>query len=359
MLATVLECTLGFVLACITLRDVFDTVVVSGPARGTLRVPRRLTAVLLPVWKRLGRGPIGVAFAPLVLVGSFVAWMLLLVLAFGLMAHSLSDSFSPPLAGFGQALYLTGCALATVGTAGLEGNGLAAVVVVGAGLCGLAVMTMAVTYLIGVQANIAQRDRGVLKITTTAGQPPTAVAVLERYAALGSRNEVGDVLRHGRDWSAAVLQSHESHPPLIYFRSAGTDSGWPATVGALVDLALAIELLLDEPQWRGAAVLLREQCERLVEDLASLLHLQPASAEGSLAEVDAVRERLRAAGYTLRAGADPADFLAARQQHAACVEALSLHLGTPGAPLLPPAHARDRVHASRSPARRGQRPEDG
>ncbi|MBK6009458.1 hypothetical protein JJB11_25450 [Ramlibacter ginsenosidimutans] len=351
MLATVFECTLGFLLACITLRDVFDTVVVSGPAGGTLRVPRRLVAVFLPVWKRVAHRPIGVEFAPLVLVASFAVWMLLLVLAFGLMAHALRDSFSPRLPGFGQALYLAGSALATVGTAGLEGNGLAAVVVVGAGLCGLAVMTMAVTYLIEVQTNIGSRDRGVLKITTTAGQPPTGVAVLERYAALGSRDELTEVLRHGRDWSASVLQSHESHPPLIYFRSAGTAAGWPATVGALIDLSLVIELLLDEPQWRGAAVLLREQCERLVEDLATLLHLEPAPAEATPADVDVVRERLRVAGYRLRADADPAAFLAARQQQAACVQALSRHLGTPGAPLLPPPQAIEKLRASRPPAR--------
>ena len=40
---------------------------------------------------------------------------------------------------------------------------------VSAGICGLAVLTMAVTYLIEVQEGVSQRDRGVLKITTASG----------------------------------------------------------------------------------------------------------------------------------------------------------------------------------------------
>jgi hypothetical protein len=339
MLAAVLEFTVGLLVALVTLRDVFDTVVVPGTSHGTLRVSRRLVFAFLPLWKRALRRPIGVNFAPLVLVGSFVIWMALLILSFGTMAHSLGDSYSPPLAGFGEAVYITGCAMVTIGTGSTEGNGLGAVVLVLAGFCGLAVMTMAVTYLLQVQGNIARRDTGVLKITTTAGEPPTGLAVLERYAALGSRDELHEVLRQGRDWAASVLQSHVSYPPLIYFRSAGTGSGWPATVGALVDMALTVELLIDEPQWCGAAVLLREECERLVHAVAGLLRLSPATANARPADVESLCRRLRDCGYALRDDADPASFFATRQQHAGFIEALSEHLGTRGAPLLPPDDA--------------------
>ena len=124
-----------------------------------------------------------------------------------------------------------------------------------AGFSGLVVLTMAVTYLLQVQNNIAQRDTGVMKLSTTSGQPPSAVGLLERYAALRCRSELPGVLRGGRDWCAMVLQSHASHPSLIYFRSAGTGAGWPATMGALVDAALIFELLVDEPGTFGAAVL--------------------------------------------------------------------------------------------------------
>ncbi|MDB5954217.1 hypothetical protein [Ramlibacter sp.] len=334
MVLRLLESAAGLYLAGLTLRDVCETVVVPGGSRGSLKLVRRLARGTLPVWKHVRDGPIGVNFAPAIMLGAFVGWMMLLVLAFGLMLDGLGDAFSPPLEGFGAALYAAGSALATIGVGNGEAHGAARVVLVFDGLCGLSVMTMAVTYLLEVQSNIAHRDNGVLKITTTSGHPPSALGLLERYAALEIRDDLPDVLRNGRDWCAGVLQSHASHPSLIYFRSVGTGSGWPATLGTMVDLCLIIEHLLDAPQLRGLAVLLREQAARLAKEVTTLLSLAPAQASPMRSEVDALCERLRAAGYALREAADLDGFIAARGGDVGCIDALSHHLGSKPAPLL-------------------------
>jgi hypothetical protein len=336
-MTAILECIAGLILAAATLRDVFDTVVVPGRTRGSLKVSRRLVMLGLFLRRPLGHKPIGVNFAPIALLGSFVVWMLLLVLGFALTAHALRDSFTPALDGFGEALYVAGSALATIGLGRSDAEGLARGVVVGAGFCGLAVMTMAVTYLLEVQNNIAQRDTGVLKLSITAGDPPSALGLMERYAELGCRDELAGVLRAGRDWCAAVFQSHASHPSLIYFRSAGVGAGWPATLGTLADLALLIDLLLDEPELKGPAALMRQQGRHLAQELTSLLHLPPAVITTPPHEVAILIERLGAAGYRLRADIQPARFIAARAGEVACIEALSGHLGTDAAPLLPRA----------------------
>jgi hypothetical protein len=332
---TLIECAAGLVLAALTLRDVFDTVVVPGGTRGLLRVPRRLVFGTLPLWKRIRQRPIAVAFAPVMLAGSFVVWMLLLLLAFGLLVHGLSASFQPHVQNLGQALYLAGGAMVTIGLGAVEpATGAARAVTVGAGLCGLSVMTLAVTYLLEVQSNMAQRDTGVLKLSTTAGQPPSAIVLLERYAQLGCRDELVPYLREGRDWCAAVLQSHASHPSLIYFRSAGTGSGWPATVGVLIDLGLILEQLVEEPAAAGAAVLAREQADRLACELASQQQLEVAETPVSDAQLDALMGRLAAAGYRLRTPLDRGRFQQARARHAAPSDALSRHLCTQAAPLV-------------------------
>jgi hypothetical protein len=331
---SLVECAAGLWLAVVTLRDVFETVVVPGHAHGSLKISRRLVFLVLPLYKARRRKGVGLNFAPSVLVAAFAIWMLLLVLAFGLMTHAFADAFEPPLRGFGHALYVAGGAMTTMGIGRSEPHGAAAVVAVGAGFCGLAVMTLAVTYLLEVQSNIAHRDTGVLKITTTSGQPPSALALLERYADLDTREELAEVLRHGREWCATVLQSHASHPTLIYFRSAGTGSGWPATLEALVDLSLILELLLEEPRLRGGAVLMREQGVRLARELVDVLRLEAAPVEGSPRDVDALCTRLAAAGYGVRAHPDPELFLQRRRELAAPVRALCAHLGTRAAPLV-------------------------
>jgi hypothetical protein len=330
----VVEFIAGLWIAWATLRDVFFTVVVPGGTRGVLKVSRRLVRASLPVWKRF-RGRVGVNFAPVLLVGSFIAWMALLVLGFGLMVHAVADHFEPALDGFGHALYVAGGAMGTIGFGRAEPHGLARAVTVVAGLCGLSVMTLAVTYLLEVQSNIAQRDTGVLKVTTTAGQPPCALTLYERYAALGCRDELLNVLREGRQWCAEMLQSHASHPWLVYFRSVGTGSGWPAAVGTLMDLALIAELIVDEPQMRGPAVMAREEADRLARDLANMVDAGPALPSTTREETERLVGRLIAAGYRLRDDRDAARFITTRDRHVACIHALAHHLGTPDAPLLP------------------------
>lgn len=335
MLARAAEGIAGFMLAWATLRDVFYTAVVPGSTRGLLKVSHRLVRLLLPLGKRSRPRGIGVNFAPIVLVGSFAVWMTLLVLGFGLMAHAMRESFNPPLDGFGHALYVAGSSLGTIGFGVTEPRGPARALVVVCGFCGLAVMTLAVTYLLEVQNNIAQRDTGVLKISTTTGQPPCALALLERYASLGCRDQVGQLLHEGRDWCATVLQSHASHPWLVYFRSVGTSSGWPAALGTLMDLALITELLIDEPSLHGSSVLAREQAQHLAIHLLELLHLERVPAHTPHDDAARVCARLAAAGYRLREGRDLSAFATARAEHAGRIDAIAKHLGTPGAPLLP------------------------
>ncbi|MEA3050668.1 MAG: hypothetical protein QOG84_2504 [Sphingomonadales bacterium] len=337
MVWRVAEFVIGIVVAAMTLRDVFDTVIVPGGSHASLHIARRLVFLLLPVWKRMRGRQRGLStmFAPLVLVISFALWMALLALAFGLLAYALRDDFRPPLAGFGDAVYAVGSALVTVG----QGHGgvirAARWVVLAAGFCGLAVMTMAVTYLLEVQSSIARRDSGILKLRTSAGDPPTAIALLEKYQAIGARDELPRVLRDGRDWCATVRQSHTSHPSLVYFRTIGTGSGWPAALGALLDLALIVERRLDAPELAGLAILLREDGRRMAEDLGRLVDLEEEPEAPDSAGAGEMDRRLAAAGYSRQAGFDADAFAAEREGHAAWIRALGHHLGRHPGGLLP------------------------
>jgi hypothetical protein len=339
MVRAVAELLIGLVVAGATLRDVFDTVVVPGGSHASLHAARRIVFVLLPVWKRVRGRERGLStlFAPFALVAAFGLWMLLLALGFGLMVHAVRGEFSPPVAGYGDSIFTAGSALVTIGEGTSRAGGAARWVILAAGFCGLAVMTMAVTYLLEVQSSIARRDKGILKLRTSAGDPPSAVGLLEKYAAIGARGELADALRDGRDWCATVLQSHASHPSLIYFRTIGTGSGWPAALGALLDLALIVERWLDEGELRGLATLLREDGRKMSESLASLIGLEPDGPRADEAAAEEMARRLAAAGYPRRDDFDAAAFARERAVHTRWIDALAAHLGRCPTPLLPPA----------------------
>jgi len=321
----------GLFLAGIVLKDVFDTVVVPGGSRTSLRVAHRLTVVSLPVWKKIRgrrRGLSG-TFAPFVLVSCFIIWMALLALAFGLMSYAFRADFNPPLRSFFDAVYVVGSSLVTVGLSAATPAGTARWIVLGAGFCGLAVMTMAVTYLLEVQGSVSLRDIGIIKLNTSAGQPPSALTLLERFAALRNGSALRKVLEESRDWCATVRQSHSSHPSLIYFQSVGTGACWPAALGAVLDLALIAEHLIADENLYGPAVLLREEGARMARELALMINVKPVPSKTDPVELEQAQERLASSGYHLRRDPSLAAMAEQRGEHMSCVDALAAHLGRP------------------------------
>ena len=321
----------GLLIAGMTLGDVFQTVVVPGGSRASLKVAKRLLYILLPVWKaaRGRRHGLSSAFAPLVLVLCFIIWMALMALGFGMMSYAAKGDFEPPLRSLFDGIYIVGSSLVTVGLAASNPTGIARWIVLGAGFCGLAVMTMAVTYLLEVQNSVAQRDTGIIKLNTSAGQPPSAVTLLERFSAIGIRDEIASVLKDGRDWCATVRQSHANHPSLIYFQSVSTGAGWPAALGALLDLALLSEQCIDDDRLRGPALLLREEGGHMARDLAGVIGLRPKTLPGDEAELRQAADRLRQSGYKIRDNVDFAALALQRAEHQSCVRALAEHMGKP------------------------------
>ena len=319
----------GLALALLTLMDVFETVIVPGGSRASLKVAKRLVWVLLPVWKgvRGSRHGLSSTFAPLILVLCFTIWITLLALSFGLMAYAIRSDFQPPLRSVPDAIYMVGSSIVTIGVS--EENALdgGRWLVLAAGFCGLGVMTMAVTYLLEVQGSISKRDIGIIKLNTSAGEPPSAITLLQRFAAIGNRDELAAVLREGRDWCATVRQSHSNHPSLIYFQSVGTGSGWPAALGALLDLALLGEFCLADESLRGPAVLMRAEGTRMARELASVINLQPADVDPNPSALQQAAEQLRSSGYQIREDPDFAVIAAQRSEYCSCVDALAAHLG--------------------------------
>jgi len=153
------------------------------------------------------------------------------------------------------------------------------------------------------------------------------LTLLERFAAIRNQAALRPDLDEGRNWCATVRQSHSSHPSLIYFRSTSTGSGWPAALGALLDLALIAEHLIDDDALYGPAILLREEGTRMAKELASIARLTPKEAKTDEAELQQLATRLETSGYKLRSGYSLAAMASQRAAHMSCVDAIAEHLG--------------------------------
>jgi hypothetical protein len=335
--ANIILAIAGVVIASMALRDVFETVVVPGGSRASLQVARRLGALLLPVWRTVRgkrRGLTG-GFAPIVLVGTFFIWIALLAVAFGMMAYAARSHFEPQVESLAEGIFIAGSSMMTVGPGKVEtALGIGRWIVLGGGFCGLAVMTMAVTYLLQVQSSVARRDTGIIKLNTSAGDPPSGLTLLERFGALRNGREVRDTLIEGRNWCATVRQSHCAHPTLIYFQSIGVGAGWPAALGAILDLALLAEHCIEDESLYGPAVLLRQEGTRMAAELMALANVDPKEVSVEEAELKQAANRLSTSGYPLRESRDYSAMSVQRSEYLGYVNAMADHLGKPTAMLI-------------------------
>jgi hypothetical protein len=121
---------------------------------------------------------------------------------------------------------------------------------------------------------------------------------------------------------------------LIYFKSVSTGAGWPASLGAILDLALIAEHLIDDDKVYGPAVLLREEGARMARELAIEIGLSPIDAPTDEAELQQLAARLASSGYPLRANPNLSAMAKQRAEHMSCVNALAQHLGRPTTALI-------------------------
>lgn len=342
----------GAIVAALTLLDVFDTVVVPGASQGWLRVAQHVRWLSLPLWRRLasrrnGAPRIARGLAPFILTVTFSLWMTLLLLAYGLIDDGMQASFKPPLQSLPEAIYTAGLGLVTTGMSDRAAVGPARWVVLISGVSGLAVLTMAVTYILEVQNGLQRRDAALTKLSTTAGRPPSGIALLETYAALGCCSELGGLFREWRDWSAEVLHSHSSNPVLAYFRSISAEMDWPLAVGTVLDAASLYAAFVGGDEM-GPAMLLHRDGARLTASLSRLFGIEHAPPEAvSEDTLTQLEDRLEAAGYhTKRNHSARARFLALRRDYEGRLDALCEHFGIPGVELL----SRHESHISASKA---------
>ncbi len=316
------ELIVGVIFIALVLHDVFQGVVVPRWSSRRWRIAPLLIDKLWPLWRSLGqRRPEGDAredflgtYAPLSLMLILILWVGLLTLGFGLIFWSLRTHFTPTLHSFGEALYVAGVTILTIGFGDYAPNdGMARVFTLVAGASGLAIFALVISLLFTLYTAFERREVLSLGLDARAGSPPSGVALLQNYAELGLLDELPDFFEQWEEWSAQVLQSHIAYPLLPFFRSSHDGESWIASLGAVLDGAtlLLTTVAPCENCGRkpvGAAQLMFRMGTHTVVDLSHWFGFRfdedaqsPVGVERS--EFDRARQQLQRAGFALR----PAD----------------------------------------------------
>lgn len=329
---------LGAALLAFVLWDIFQSVVVPRPTPGRLRIARYLIPPTWRLWRALGlRRRTGLErdwllglYAPGAAILLFGMWILLIILADGLMLWGVRHEIRPTPASFLDALYFAGTSALTIGFGDIVADGaISRVVVLFAGATGLGVVALVITFLFSLFGSYQRREVLVVTLSARAKSPPSAVTLLETYARLDLVDELPALFRQWEVWAAEVLDSHVAYPLLGYFRSSHDNVSWISAIGAVLDAAALVVTTIREVP-RGQAEITVRVGAHLVEDISNYLRL---AGDGSAVDMDAfgpVYERLAAAGYALETREEAwRSFERARGKYAGRLETLAAYWATP------------------------------
>jgi hypothetical protein len=325
----------GIVVVVWTLLDVFRTLVMPRAARGRVRLSRILFQPIWRPWRWIGvrgkttqaRERILSAAAPFFFFVLLIGWLSLSLLGYALILWSPAfvDGIGPGGDSFGNALYVSGTSLFTLGS--VTGvTGWTRAIVVAQAATGLGLFAVVIGYLPVLYQSFNRREVGVLLLDTRAGSPPSGPELLHRMGSAGVASSLHGLFAEWERWVADVLESHMSYPILTLFRSPHDNTSWVTSLGSVLDAAtLLLTAVEDEPDER--AILIYGTGVHAVEDLFYYFRLTERETVIQRDEFEDVLGDMKDDGFAVRPLDDAfARFTKKRAKYAPRLDALAVLL---------------------------------
>jgi hypothetical protein len=283
-------------------------------------------------------------YAPLSLVATLAAWLLLTFTGFGLIYWGLEGAV-----GAAEALELSGSSLFTLGFLRPETFWVLMVSYVEAAI-GLFLLALLITYLPSMYGAFSRRELAVTALSVRAGEPPSGREMIWRYWVLERVHHLSEVWIEWERWFVDIEETHTSLPALVFFRSPQADHHWTTAAGAVLDGAALSVSTIDVERDVEAEFCIRAGylCLRRIADFFRLAYdPDPAPDDPisvSRAEWDEAVEFLASEGVPIKSDRDQAwrDFAGWRVNYDTVLVALAAITNAPSAPW-----SSDRVAAMR------------
>jgi hypothetical protein len=169
-------------------------------------------------------------YGPLYVMLLLVVWGALLIVAFAMIYLGLGPRFQSQAGtiNWSTLLYMSGSTFLTLGLGDVTsddpiGRGF---ILVEAGV-GYTFLAMIITYMPLLHQAYGEREVGNVLIQARAGRPPGGISLLRRYTGSDYAQILRSNLREGERWIAEVLQSHQSHPTLCFYRAQHSGESCP------------------------------------------------------------------------------------------------------------------------------------
>ncbi|HEX8816150.1 MAG TPA: potassium channel family protein [Terriglobales bacterium] len=247
----VLSVIAGVAVVLLVLLDAFESVVLPRRVRRSFRVSswyyrrswRNWSFVARHIQAPSRREAMLGYFGPLSLLILLGLWAVGLILGFALIQYGAGDHITlnnQPVT-FGLLLYHSGETFYTLGYGDVvPSSPLSRTLSVFEAGMGFAFLGVVIGYLPTIYAAFSIREIEISLFDARAGSPPTAYELLSRYGKNANQQVLDQMLRGWEQWSARLLESHLSYPPLAFFRSQHNNQSWLGALTVMLDTSSLI-----------------------------------------------------------------------------------------------------------------------
>lgn len=255
-------------------------------------------------------------YGPFSLLLLLAVWAMALMLGFALIHYGVHSQFSGTLlpSRFGNALYMSGTTLVTLGLGDLTpASPLPRFLTVLEAGIGFGFLALVVGYLPVIYQSFSRREANISLLDARAGSPPSAAELLRRHAEAYGMDALLQLLKDWEHWSADLMESHLSYPVLAYYRSQHDNQSWLGSLVTILDVC-ALAMTGVEGRCHYQARMTFAIARHALVDLSQVFRAKPASGEPvdrlSSEDLAALRQHLASAGFHLFEGADATERLA-------------------------------------------------
>ena len=141
---------------------------------------------------------------------------------------------------------------------------------------GFGLFAIVISYLPVLYQSFSRREASISLLDARAGSPSSAVELIRRHSADGTRSDLKALLSEWERWSAELLESHLSYPVLCFFRSQHDNQSWLRALTTVLDTcALVMVGLKDGEAWQARMTFAITR--HAVVDIAQVLKRKPSS----------------------------------------------------------------------------------
>ena len=307
----VLAVLVGVTIILTTLMSAVRTVVL--PRGVPVRLGRRVFRTMRWLFElRVGRDAsyerrdkIFALYAPITLLMLMVTWLALEFAGYALVYLGIGIE---PLR---EAITVSGSALLTLGLIHPEDFGATLVSFTEAAV-GFIVLALLISYLPTLYGVFSRREAAVETLEVRAGNPPTAVEMIERYWRIEFFDELPSLWERWEAWFVEVAETHTSFPALVFFRSPEPSQSWVTAGGTILDAAALYVSVVDRPREPRAELTIRAGyvAMRRIARFFSVEYDENPRRDDPISiqreEFDQACDRLAAVGVPLRADRETA-----------------------------------------------------